>query len=105
MGRAYRLLPAVLGLVLALAAAGGAGAHDYWLELSSFRPKAGDRVTVSHRVGERLAGDPVPRNPLAILRFDATSPAGVASPIPGRDGIDPAGILSLASAGAWRIVY
>jgi len=105
MRHPFRLLSAGLGLALALVGAGESLAHDYWLELSSFRPKAGDRVTVSHRVGEQLAGDPVPRNPYAIVRFETLSPSGATMPVPGRDGFDPAGIVLIDSAGPWRVAY
>jgi uncharacterized GH25 family protein len=105
MSQPSRLATAGVGLALVLAGARGAGAHDYWLELSSFHPEVGERVAVTHRVGERLEGEAVPRNPLAIVRFDALSPAGATDPVAGRDGFDPAGVVAIDAAGAWRVVY
>jgi hypothetical protein len=105
MPAARRLRSSALCLLCALGGAAEALAHDYWLELSTYRPKGGDRVAISHRVGERLAGDAVPRNPLGILRFDAFAPSGTAMPVPGRDGFDPAGVVIVDSPGTWRVVF
>jgi uncharacterized GH25 family protein len=95
---------ALAGLLVA-ASARTALAHDYWLELSKFRPAAGEAVLVSHRVGERLAGEAVRRNPLAIVRFDLVAADGAATAVPGRDGVDPAGFLKVGAAGPARIVF
>lgn len=98
-----RAAAAALGLTLALPSA--LAAHDYWLELSKYRPAAGEGVLVSHRVGEKLAGEAVPRNPLAIVRFDLVAADGSAAPVPGRDGFDPAGFLKVGTAGPALIVF
>jgi uncharacterized GH25 family protein len=98
-----RAAAAALGLTLALPSA--LAAHDYWLELSKYCPAAGEAVLVSHRVGENLAGEAVPRNPLAIVRFDLVAADGSATPVPGRDGFDPAGFLKVDKAGPARIVF
>ncbi|MEO8276753.1 MAG: DUF4198 domain-containing protein [Thermoanaerobaculia bacterium] len=92
-------------MLLFLAPLAPVAAHDYWLELSNFRPEVGKGVLVSHRVGEHLAGEAVPRNPLAILRFDVVDAAGEATPVDGRDGVDPAGFFSNRLAGTSRIVF
>ena len=46
-----------------------ASAHDFWIEPSTFHPAAGDRVTAALRVGQKLAGDPLPNIPPLIDRF------------------------------------
>lgn len=96
---------APIALAFALALAPALSAHDYWLELSRFRPGAGEGVLVSHRVGEQLAGEPVPRNPLAIVRFDLVAADGTTTPVPGRDGFDPSGFVQIGGAGPARIVF
>jgi hypothetical protein len=96
---------AALAAVLAALSAVPLSAHDYWLELSTYRPAAGEAVLVSHRVGERLAGEAVPRNPLAIARFDLVAADGTSTPVPGRAGVDPAGFLKVGAAGPARIAF
>lgn len=92
-----------LGLLLSASAA---GAHDLWIEPSSFRPAPGERVAVRVRVGEHFQGDPVPRNAARIERFAAVAPgAGAEIPLPGVDGTDPAGIAVLPAPGTWIVVY
>lgn len=103
--RRHGVRPAAAALVLALALAPAIAAHDYWLELSKYRPAPGEGVLISHKVGEKLAGEAVPRNPLAIVRFDLVAADGSAIPVPGRDGFDPAGFLEVGAAGAGRIVF
>jgi hypothetical protein len=99
----FRISLAAAGAILALASR--AGAHDYWLELSNYRPAPGDVVSVAHRVGEHLHGEPVPRDSRRLDRFEALPPAGGAVVVPGRDGQEPAGALAIDAAGSWRIVY
>lgn len=103
--RPDRLRAALVAPVLAFALAPQLPAHDYWLELSRFRPASGEAVLVSHRVGEHLAGEAMPRNPLAIVRFDLLAADGSITPVPGKDGVDPAGFLKAGSAGPARIVF
>ena len=79
-------------------------AHDYWLRLSNDRPPAGERVAVSHFVGEELAGEPVPRNPFAIARFEAVTPAG-SRPVVGLDGVSPSGYFVADAARHTTVVY
>lgn len=90
---------------LALLLAPALTAHDYWLELTPYRPAVGDPVLVSHRVGEQFAGEAVPRNPMAIVRFDLVTPDGAATPVTGRDGFDPAGFFKTPASGSARVVF
>lgn len=89
---------------LMLLLAGPATAHDFWIEPSSFRPSPGERIAVRLRVGERLQGDPVPRNPERIERFAAVGPEGMAEVV-GVAGSDPAGWAVPAGPGLHWIVF
>lgn len=81
-----------------------ARAHDFWIEPSSFRPKAGEPVRVALRVGEGFVGEPVKRNEQKIERFVLVGPTGE-KPIVGRDGGDPAGLAVCEKAGTHVVVY
>lgn len=78
--------------------------HDFWIEPSSFHPAPGERVGVRLRVGEHFKGDPVPRNPQRIERFAQVGAAGEL-PVPGVDGMEPAGYASFQAPGLHWIVY
>lgn len=98
---------AVLGLLLSASAA---GAHDLWIEPSSFHPARGERIAIRIRVGEHFKGDLVPRSSQRIERFAAVAPpapdaAGLELPLPGVDGTDPAGLATLPLPGTWILVY
>lgn len=95
---------AFLGLLLTAAAA---GAHDLWLEPSSFRPAQGESVAVRVRVGEHFQGDPVPRSSARIERFAAVAPGEreLELPVKGAEGADPAGRATLPVPGTWILVY
>jgi hypothetical protein len=79
-------------------------AHDFWIEPSTFHPSVGDRVTVSLRVGQKLAGDPLPNIPPLIDRFFIRG-GTVERPVVGRPGADPAGIAFIAEGGLHWIGY
>ncbi|HEX3578303.1 MAG TPA: DUF4198 domain-containing protein [Thermoanaerobaculia bacterium] len=81
-----------------------ASAHDFWIEPSTFHPAVGDRVTAALRVGQKLAGDPLPNIPPLIDRFVLRGPAGE-RPVIGRAGADPAGIAFIAEGGLHWIGY
>jgi hypothetical protein len=81
-----------------------ASAHDFWIEPSTFHPAVGDRVTAALRVGQKLAGDPLPNIPPLIDRFVLRSSAGE-RPLVGRPGADPAGIAFIAEGGLHWIGY
>jgi len=85
--------------VLALLAS-RALAHDFWIEPSTFRPAAGDRVTAALRVGQKLQGEAVPRIPQLLDRFELNG-----APMIGRAGSDPAGIALVAAPGLQWIGY
>ncbi len=88
----HTALRAALWGAAMLAASPAVVAHDFWIEPSSFAPKAGDLVTLRLRVGQFFAGDAVPRRDDLIESFLARGPAGEAA-IAGRDGSDPGGYM------------
>src|SRR4051812_13088782 len=81
-----------------------ASAHDFWIEPSTFHPAVGDRVTAALRVGQKLAGDPLPNIPPLIDRFMIRG-ANAERPVVGRAGADPAGIAFIAEGGLHWIGY
>ena len=87
-------------IILALLVAAAASAHDLWIEPSSFRPAAGERVTAALRVGQKLQGEPLPRIPPLIDRFVLDD-----KPMLGFAGSDPAGIALVARPGFQWIGY
>jgi uncharacterized GH25 family protein len=99
--------PARRALVLALVASLGAGrllAHDFWLEPSTFTPAPGQVVSVRLMVGQRFRGEPIPRTASLIEKFVLVS-GEAETPMPGREGGDPAGLARAGSPGLATIVY
>lgn len=91
-------------VLLSLLVARAALAHDFWIEPSTFRPQAGELVTVGLRVGQQFVGDAVARDSQLIERFTFAD-AGGERPIGGIEGRDPAGYLRLEQQQAAVIVY
>jgi uncharacterized GH25 family protein len=79
-------------------------AHDFWIEPSNFRPRPGETVTARLWVGPHLKGEPFPRFSKLIATFALYSD-GAQTPLPGRDGDDPAGAIAIASPGLQVIGY
>jgi uncharacterized GH25 family protein len=63
-------------------------AHDFWIELSNFKPGAGQLVHAYLKQGENFQGEPVARDQSSIARFVYGT-----NFIVGLDGRDPAGIF------------
>jgi uncharacterized GH25 family protein len=84
----------------ALLLASSASAHDFWIEPSTFRPAAGDRVAAGLRVGQKLQGEAVPRIPPLIDRFVLGD-----APMIGFSGSNPAGIALVTKPGFQWIGY
>jgi uncharacterized GH25 family protein len=100
-----RNLPfAAIAATLLAAGASRAAAHDFWIEPSTFRPQPGEEVTARLRVGQELAGDPLPRLSEQIVRFEAVGPRA-ASPLEGEDGAEPAGRWRVAAPAPTTLVY
>jgi uncharacterized GH25 family protein len=79
-------------------------AHDLWIEPTTFSPEVGQIVGVRLRIGQDLLGDPVPRDPALVNQFVVEDAAG-RTPVIGRDGSDPAGLLRVAVPGVLVIGY
>jgi uncharacterized GH25 family protein len=98
------LAVAIAGLALCLAGVPCAEAHDFWIVPSTFHPAPGGPLAVRLRVGERLRGDPVPRDPAKIERF-ALIGAAAERPILGPSAAEPAGFAAVPGSGLYQIVY
>ena len=79
-------------------------AHDMWIEPTTFSPGLGEIVGVRLRVGEKLIGDPLPRNPALLNQFVVEDADG-RRPVTGRNGADPAGFVRAAAPGLLIIGY
>ncbi|HEX4439282.1 MAG TPA: DUF4198 domain-containing protein [Thermoanaerobaculia bacterium] len=90
--------------LLASLAAGPLLAHDFWLEPSTFAPAPGQVVSVRLMVGQKFRGEPIPRTASLIEKFVLVTAEGE-TPMPGREGGDPAGLARAGSAGLATIAY
>jgi len=80
------------------------GAHDMWIDPTTFLPASGEIVGVRLRVGQDLLGDPIPRDPSSINQFVVEDPEG-RKPVVGRSGADPAGFVRASIPGMLVIGY
>ncbi|HVQ16110.1 MAG TPA: DUF4198 domain-containing protein, partial [Vicinamibacterales bacterium] len=94
----------VLSLVAIILSGASLGAHDMWIDPTTFSPESGQIVGVRLRVGQDLLGDPVARDPALINQFIFEDAAG-RKPLVGRDGADPAGFLRVAAPGLVVVGY
>lgn len=97
-------LPTTLAALLFLAATLAAAAHEFWVRPSSFSASAGQKIDVRLFVGDGFPGEALGRNGPMIERFVAVGPKGE-TPINGRNGVDPAGSVTLADPGAHILVF
>jgi len=79
------------------------GAHDFWIEPSTFRASPGDLVRIGLRVGHRFDGDVVVRDPTRYEQFVVAGPDGVL-PVLGQDAAEPAGLLRPTGPGGVRVI-
>ncbi len=93
----------ILAGVMALGASSLCGAHDFWIEPSSFRPEVGRHFAVSLKVGEHLVGTPVPFRSSHSVRFVLAGDHE--QPIVGREGATPAAMVRAASEGLHVVAY
>jgi uncharacterized GH25 family protein len=97
-----------LRLAAAVVAAASIGspvfAHDFWIEASSFRPAVGSAVQLRLFVGPNFEGEPFPRVPNLISRFVLVGGSGERD-VPGRPGMDPAGVVRIESPGLQIVAY
>jgi uncharacterized GH25 family protein len=99
------MFPRVLSaLALLPFLASAAGAHEFWIEPSTFRREKAGPVTFSLRVGEHFTGAVVPREAAHIERFFVAGPRGERELV-GREGDDPAGFTRLEEDGLHVVAY
>ena len=89
---------------LLTAAAAELSAHDFWIQPSSFRPAVGSVVQLRLFVGPHFEGEPLPRIPQLLSRFAFVSASGERD-VPGRAGMEPAGVVRIESPGMQIAVY
>ena len=99
----FRRLRELLALSIALSAT-PLLAHDLWIEPSSFAPRLGQVVDLRLRVGQNLAGDPLPFIPTLVRQF-IVQDAADRKPVTGRRGSDPAGALRVVVPGLQIVGY
>ena len=91
-------------LVLCLGAHASLGAHDMWIEPTSFSPDLGRVLGLKLRVGDDFRGEPIPRNDELIERFVVVDANGQRDVV-GRAGADPAGLLRVTATGPMVVGY
>ena len=79
-------------------------AHEFWIEPSTFAPTPGKIIGIRARVGDGVLGDPVPRDPALLQELVVDAGSGP-TPVVGRDGADPAGLLRIAANGMHVVGY
>jgi uncharacterized GH25 family protein len=102
--RARIVAAALLFGVVSLEGASLSGAHEFWVEPSSFTPAVNEPVDIRLFIGAEGPPEEVIRSPEHMLRFEALARAR-AAPIAGFVGDAPAGIHRFDRAGAATIVY
>lgn len=98
MLRRCSIVLSVLALALPLTA------HDFWIEPATFRPARDARVALDLRVGEKFAGDEVPRRAGKIESFTSWN-GGTSAPVAGIEDKAPAGIFRASAPGLTWIAY
>jgi uncharacterized GH25 family protein len=94
----------VMTVALALAAGAMVGAHDMWIEPTSFSVDVGRVLGLKLRVGDDFHGDPIPRSESLIDRFLVADANGTREVV-GREGADPAGLLRVTATGLMVVGY
>ncbi len=97
-------LRALLLLVLVAPLTARLAAHDLWIEAAPFDPSVNSAVRVFLRIGQDFAGDPMPRLSSTIDSFFVVGPKG-RQEMPGRDGMDPAGLFRVTDPGTMIVGY
>ena len=96
------ILPALF--LLTTLAAVPAGAHEYWIEPTSFRPAVGRKVPLRLYVGQDFRGESQIFLPALFDRYAVVGSAGE-QPVTGTAGDDPAGGFTPAQPGLHVVVF
>jgi len=99
-----KVLMMMVSCLAALAFHGAATAHDFWVQPSTFTPKAGDLVQLHINVGHCDQPEAFPRNSQRIERFVLVN-ADSEVDVPGQDGKDPVGFVRPEKDGLHIVVY
>jgi uncharacterized GH25 family protein len=94
----------ILGALTLALASTPLAAHDFWIEPSRYQAAVGSAIGLALRVGQNFYGDAVPRNPALIESFVIAGPDGTRD-VTGREGVDPAGLATLAAPGVYVAGY
>lgn len=97
-------LTVAIALGLVLTTSTGLGAHDMWIEPTSFSADLGRVLGVKLRVGDDFHGEPIPRTESMIDRFVVADANGTREVV-GREGADPAGLLRVTAMGLMVVGY
>lgn len=81
-----------------------AGAHEYWIEPTSFRPNVGRKVPLRLVVGQDFRGESQIFLPQLFDRYTVVGPAGEL-PVTGTAGDDPAGHFTPVQPGLHVVVF
>jgi hypothetical protein len=97
--------PVLLLMISAVTICGSTvGAHDLWIEPTTFVPLPGALIGARLRVGQDLIGDPVVRDEGLIRQFIVDDTQG-RRPLVGRNRADPAGLVRVNASGLLVIGY
>lgn len=94
----------LLAVAGALAVAGPAAAHDFWIEPASHAPASGEPLALRLRVGDHFVGEEFPRSARHCARFELLGPSGPLLAA-GEDQAHPAGTVTPPDAGLHWAVY
>ena len=81
-----------------------ARAHEFWLEVTDFSPKASEPISVTHFVGQKFKGDSFPYVREWYQRYALVNVSGKTE-IDGVDGNDPAVKLVIEQPGLAILTY
>lgn len=99
---AYRV--AALGAI-ALLAAGGASAHEFWLLPDKSRAGTDEAVQITIAVGQDFVGNTLPYIPDTTERFDIYGPGGTLTDAARSFASDPAGVVRPSRPGLYTVAY
>ncbi len=88
----------IAALVSTLFIASTAGAHDFWIEPSTFHPSVDSIVRIGLRIGHQGQSEPMVRDASRFEKFIVAGPRST-RPVLGRDGGNPAGLVRVDAPG------
>jgi hypothetical protein len=104
MAQALRLRSIAASMVVLLLAGAPLAAHEFWLEVTDYKPDTGDVVAVTHFVGENFKGESFPYVRGWFQKY-VIADAKQTRDAKGVDGNDPALKLTLEEPGLTILAY